>query len=55
MLQTSNPTSPFKKRLKELLKEYDVFVSLKSMGTTEDWKEEIIWNNEIIVIFAHVD
>lgn len=46
MLQTANPTSPFKKRLKDLLKEYDGFVSLKSMGFPEDWKHEIIWNNE---------
>lgn len=46
MLQTANPTSPFKARLKELLKEYEDVVSLDAMGFPKDWENEIIWKNE---------
>lgn len=46
MLQTANPTSPFKVRLKELLEEYESVVSLDAMGFSADWENEIIWKNE---------
>ncbi len=45
MLQTANPTSPFKTRLKELLTEYEDIVSLKSMGFPADWEKEKIWES----------
>ena len=44
MLQTANPTSPFKQRLIELLEEYKDVVSLKAMGFPNDWKSEKMWN-----------
>lgn len=43
MLQTVNPTSPFKKRLIALLDEYKDVVSLSSMGFPKDWKDEKMW------------
>ena len=46
MLQTANPTSPFKKRLKTLLYENKINVSLSAMGFSEGWENEKIWNNE---------
>lgn len=46
MLQTVNPTSPFKARLKQLLKEYESEVSLNAMGFPEDWENEKIWETE---------
>ena len=44
LLQTANPTSPFKKRLIELLEEYRDVVSLKAMGFPADWESEKMWN-----------
>ncbi|MBR1775370.1 MAG: Abi family protein [Bacteroidales bacterium] len=44
LLQTINPTSKFKERLKNLLLEYNDVVSLESMGFSKNWKEEYIWN-----------
>jgi hypothetical protein len=46
MLQTANPTSPFKNRLKELLKDYESIVSLNAMGFPDNWSNEIIWENK---------
>lgn len=46
MLQTVNPTSPFKKRLIALLDEYKEVVSLSSMGFPKDWKDEEMWKEE---------
>lgn len=46
MLQTANPTSPFKTRLKMLLKEYESVVSLNAMGFPADWENEKIWKIE---------
>lgn len=43
MLQTANPTSPFKQRLIELLEEYRDVVSLGAMGFPDDWKDEKMW------------
>ncbi len=43
MLQTANPTSPFKNKLKELLNEYEGLVSLNAMGFPKNWKDEEIW------------
>ena len=44
LLQTANPTSPFKQRLIELLVEYKDVVSLNAMGFPENWKNERMWN-----------
>ena len=46
MLQTANPTSPFKGRLKDLLKEYEGIVSLNAMGFPKDWDDEKIWESK---------
>ena len=46
MLQTANPTSPFKKKLKALLTENEDIISLNAMGFFENWENEIIWNNK---------
>jgi abortive infection bacteriophage resistance protein len=43
MLQTVNPTSPFKQRLIELLDEYKDVISLNAMGFPTDWKDEKMW------------
>lgn len=45
LLQTVNPTSPFKTRLIALLDEYKNVVSLPSMGFPKDWKNEEMWKN----------
>lgn len=45
MLQTANPTSPFKNRLKVLLKEYENTVSIHAMGFPMNWNEEKIWED----------
>lgn len=44
MLQTANPTSPFKKRLKALLNDNAKIVSLNAMGFSKGWGNEKIWN-----------
>lgn len=44
LLQTANPTSPFKQRLIDLLEEYRDVVSLNAMGFPKNWKGEKIWN-----------
>ena len=46
MLQTANPTSPFKKRLKALLNDNKQIVSLSAMGFSKDWGKEKMWNDE---------
>lgn len=46
MLQTANPTSPFKKKIKALLTENEDIISLNAMGFFENWENEIIWNNK---------
>ena len=46
MLQTANPTSPLKKRLKGLLDEYAGVISLNAMGFPPDWESEKIWKDE---------
>lgn len=43
LLQTANPTSPFKQRLIDLLEEYQDVVSLNAMGFPNNWKDEKIW------------
>ena len=45
LLQTVNPTSPFKTRLIALLDEYKDVVSLSAMGFPEGWKDEDMWKN----------
>lgn len=45
LLQTVNPTSPFKTRLIALLDEYKNVVSLPSMGFPKEWKNEEMWKN----------
>lgn len=45
MLQTVNPTSPFKRKLKELLQEYKAVVALTSMGFPQEWEDEVMWKN----------
>ncbi len=45
MLQTVNSTSSFKKRLKNLLKEYHDVISLQAMGFPDKWEEEPIWKD----------
>ena len=44
MLQTANPTSPFKQRLIELLEEYRDVISLNAMGFSDNWKDEKMWS-----------
>ena len=46
MLQSVNPTSPFKSRLKDLLNEYADIISLNAMGFPADWEDEKIWKDE---------
>lgn len=46
MLQTANPTSAFKQRLRDLLTEYQDVASLNAMGFQSDWMNEKIWNDE---------
>mgnify|MGYP006986470277 CR=1 FL=1 len=43
LLQTLNPSSPFKTRLIVLLDEYKDVVSLSAMGFPEGWKDEEMW------------
>ena len=43
LLQTVNPTSTFKQRLKTLLDKYREFISLDAMGFPQDWMNEKIW------------
>ena len=43
LLQTTNPTSSFKERLKTLLDEYKNVVSLPAMGFSEGWENEKMW------------
>ena len=43
LLQTINPTSAFKQRLKELLDTYSDIVSLHVMGFPHDWMNEEMW------------
>lgn len=43
LLQTVNPSSPFKKRFKDLLNEYKNYIFLDAMGIPEDWEKEKIW------------
>lgn len=43
LLQTVNPTSTFKNRLKALLDEYNGIVSLEAMGFPQNWTNEKIW------------
>lgn len=43
LLQTANPTSPFKKRLKKLLEEKKDVVFLSAMGFPQGWENEKIW------------
>lgn len=43
LLQTINPTSTFKQRLKALLEEYSEIVSTDVMGFPHDWVNEKIW------------
>lgn len=43
ILQTVNPTSPFKVRVKNLLAEYKDVVSLSAMGFSEGWEKEKLW------------
>lgn len=45
LLQTANPTSTFKIRLKDLLAENDEIVSLDAMGFQQDWMSEKMWND----------
>ena len=44
LLQTANPTSSFKKRLIELLKEHKDVASLNAMGFPNNWENEKMWN-----------
>ena len=44
LLQTVNPTSTFKERLKDLLNEKMDVVSLTAMGFPPEWESERIWN-----------
>ena len=46
MLQTANPTSAFKQRLKDLLTEYQEVASFNAMGFQSDWMNEKMWNDE---------
>ena len=46
MLQTANPTSTLKYRLKDLLTEYQEVVSLNSMGFQPGWMNEKMWNDK---------
>lgn len=46
MLQTANPTSTFKHRLKDLLTEYQEVASLNAMGFQPDWMNEKMWNDK---------
>lgn len=43
LLQTANPTSSFKDRLKALVDEYKGVASLSAMGFAEGWENEKIW------------
>jgi len=46
MLQTANPTSTFKHRIKDLLTEYQEVASLNAMGFQPDWMNEKMWNDK---------
>lgn len=46
ILQTANPTSPLKNRLKGLEDEYAGVISLNAMGFPPDWESEKIWEDE---------
>lgn len=43
LLQTANPTSSFKDRLKALVNEYKSVAPLSAMGFAEGWENEKIW------------
>lgn len=43
MLQTVNPMSPFKSRLKKMLNEYGHAIPLNAMGFSTAWEMEKIW------------
>lgn len=43
LLQTVNPTSTFKKRLKALLDEYHEVIPLDAMGFPKEWASERLW------------
>ena len=43
LLQTANPTSPFKQRLIDLLEEYKDVASLNAMGFPQNWRDEKLW------------
>lgn len=43
LLQTINPDSSFKEKLKALLKE-NAFIDVSAMGFSTGWQEEIFWN-----------
>ncbi|MGL4411328.1 MAG: Abi family protein [Bacteroidales bacterium] len=43
LLQTANPTSNFKKRIIDLIDEYNSVAFIGSMGFPANWKEEEIW------------
>ncbi len=45
LLQTVNPTYSFKNYVKQLLKEYEDIIYLKSMGFPDDWESEKMWKN----------
>lgn len=45
LLQTANPSSAFKYRLKDLLAEYQEVVSLNAMGFHSDWMAEKMWRD----------
>lgn len=44
LLQTSSPNSSFKSRLHTLLENYKNVVNLNSMGFSQDWNKEKMWN-----------
>lgn len=46
MLQTANPTSTFKHRIKDLLTEYQEVASLNAMGFQPDWMNEKMWDDK---------
>ena len=43
MLQTVNPTSDFKNKLRNLLTEYKDYISIEQMGFPDNWQEELMW------------
>lgn len=47
LLQTANPTSSFKDRLKALVNEYKSVAPLSAMGFAEGWENEKSGNSHI--------